>query len=159
MQWELFPWQQHKSGKTILLNGAIHILYKIIGVTAPAAEAELGSLFLNAQETVKLRISLQELGHTKPPNPIHTDNTTATGVIHKTIKQHQSRAINLRCFWKISKQDEKTIDVSWHPRRENLGDCSSKHDSPTIHQNIRLAYQHMPNSPRYLQHSVTPHLL
>ena len=55
-----------KSGKPNILNGAIHKLCKFIGVTALAAEAELGSIFLNAQETVKLRIALQELGHTQP---------------------------------------------------------------------------------------------
>ena len=64
-------------------NGAIHKLCKIIGVAASADEAELGSLFLNTQETVRLHIALQELGHTQPPTPIHTDNTTATGIIHK----------------------------------------------------------------------------
>ena len=48
-----------KSGKPIVLDGAIHTLCKIIGVAASAVEAELGSLFLNTQETVKLRIALQ----------------------------------------------------------------------------------------------------
>ena len=106
-----------KSGKPIVLNGAIHTLCKIIGVAASAAEAKLGSLFLNTQETVKLRISLQDLGHTQPPTPIHTDNTISTGIIHKTIKQQQSRAMNMRYFWTISKQYDQTADVSWHPGR------------------------------------------
>ena len=72
-----------KYGKPIVLNGAIHTMCKIIGVAASAAEAELVSFFLNTQDTVKLQIALQELGHTQPPTPIHTDNTTATGIIHK----------------------------------------------------------------------------
>ena len=122
-----------KSGKPIVLNGAIHTLCKIIGVAASAAEAELGSLFLNTQETVKLRIALQELGHTQPPTPIHTDNTTAMVIIHKTIKQQQSRAMNMRYFWTISKQDDKTIGVSLHLGRGNIADYSSKHHSPNIH--------------------------
>ena len=79
-----FPFgNQIKEGKPIFLNGAIHTLCRVIAVAASAAEAELGSLFLNAQETVKLRIALQDLGHKQPPTPIHTDNTTATVVIHK----------------------------------------------------------------------------
>ena len=65
----------------------------------------------------------------------------------------------MRYFWTISKQDDKTIDVSWHPGRENLADYSSKHHYPTIHQNLRPTYLHMTNSPKYLQRSVTPHLL
>ena len=125
-----------KYGKTIFLNGAIHTLCKIIGVAASAAEAELGSLFLNTQETVKLCIALQDIGRPQPPTPIHTYNTTATYIIHKTIKQQRSCAMNMRYFWTISKQYDKTIDVSWHPGKENLADYSSKHHSPTIHQNL-----------------------
>ena len=87
-----------KSGKPILLNGAIHTLCKITGVAASTAEAELGSLFLNTQETVTLQIALKELGHTQPPTPIHNDNNTSTGIIQKTIKQQQSRATNMRYF-------------------------------------------------------------
>ena len=75
-----------KSGKLIFLNGTIHTLCKIIGVAASAAEDELESLFLNTQETVRLQIALKELGHTEPPPPIHTDNTIATGIIHKNNK-------------------------------------------------------------------------
>ena len=59
----------------------------------------------------------------------------------------------------MSKQDDKTIDVSWHPGRENIADYSFKHHSPTIYQNLQPTYLHIPNSPRYLQHSVTSHLL
>ena len=36
-----------KSGKPNILNGAIHTLFKMVGVAASAAEADLGSLFLN----------------------------------------------------------------------------------------------------------------
>ena len=148
-----------KFGKLIVLNSAVHTLCKIIGVAASAAEAELGSIFLNTQDTVKLCIALQELVHTHTPTHIHTDNTKEMVIIHKKINQQQSRAMNTRYFWTISKQDEKTIDVSWHPGRENIADYSSKHYSPTIHKNIRPTYLHIPNSRRYIQRSVTPHLL
>ena len=67
--------------------------------------------------------------------------------------------MNMRYFWTISKQDDKTIDVLWNPGRGNLADYSSKNNYPTIHHNLRPTYLHMPNSPRYLQRSVTPHLL
>ena len=66
-----------KDNKPIFLNGVIYSLCKVIGVAASAAEAELGSLFLNTQEEVKLRIDLDEMGHRQPPTPIHCDNTTA----------------------------------------------------------------------------------
>jgi hypothetical protein len=148
-----------KDGQPIFLNGAVHTLCKVIGVAASAAEAELGSLFLNAQEAVKLRLALTEMGHKQPPTPIHVDNSTAVGIVHKTIKQQRSRAMNMRYFWVISKQSDGTISVTWHPGRDNLGDYVSKHHPPKHHQHVRPIYLHMKSSPRFLQRSLPPHLL
>ena len=83
--WEIQSKKTHQSSST-----AQYIHFKVIGVAASAAEAELGSLFLNAQEAVKLWIALDEMGHRQPPTPIHCDNTTTTGIVHGTIKQHRS---------------------------------------------------------------------
>ena len=74
-------------GDSIKLNGAIHIKCTILKlVAASTAEAELGALFLNAQEAKVLRLTLAELGHPKPPMPIHIDNTTTVGIVNNTIK-------------------------------------------------------------------------
>ena len=51
-----------RDGDPIKLNGAIHITCTILKlVAASAAEAELGALFLNAQEAKVLRLTLEEL--------------------------------------------------------------------------------------------------
>jgi hypothetical protein len=72
----------------IIINGAIHITCTILKlVAASAAEAELGALFLNAQEAKVLRLILEELGHPQPPIPIHIDNTTTVGIVNNTIKR------------------------------------------------------------------------
>ncbi len=72
----------------IKLNVAIHITCAILKlVAASAAEAELGSLFLNVQEAKVLRLILAELGHPQPPTPIHIDNTTTFGIVNNTIKR------------------------------------------------------------------------
>jgi hypothetical protein len=42
-----------------------------------AAEAELGVLYINANEAVPMRQLLVEMGHKQPKTPIQTDNTTA----------------------------------------------------------------------------------
>ena len=48
----------------IYLNGPIHVLCKVLDkIAASAAETELGSLFLNVQETIKFKIALEKLGH------------------------------------------------------------------------------------------------
>ena len=76
-----------RDGDPIKLNGAIHITCTILKlVAASAAEAELGALFLNAQEAKVIRLVLTELGHPQPPTPIHINNTTTVGIVNNTIK-------------------------------------------------------------------------
>ncbi len=78
----------------IKLNGAIHVTCTILKlVAASAAEAELGALFLNAQEAKVFRLVLAELGHPQPPTPIHINNTTTVGIVNNTIKCQRSRSI------------------------------------------------------------------
>jgi hypothetical protein len=76
-----------QDGNPIKLNGAIHITCTILKlVVASAAEAKLGALFLNAQETKVFQLVLAELGYPQPPTPIHIDNTTTVGIVNNTIK-------------------------------------------------------------------------
>ena len=82
------------NGQPIKLNRNIHITCDILKlVAASAAEAELGALFLNAQEAKVLRITLHKLGHPQPPTTIHVYRTTAVGIVNNTIKRQQSRAM------------------------------------------------------------------
>jgi hypothetical protein len=60
-----------KDDSPIIINGAIHITCTILKlVAASAAEAELGALFLNAQEAKVIRLVLEEL--TWPPPATHS---------------------------------------------------------------------------------------
>ena len=54
-----------------------------------AAEAECAGLYLNAHESVPMRTKLIELDHPQPKDytPICTDNSTAAGIMNKTVKQ------------------------------------------------------------------------
>ncbi len=75
-------------GSPIQINGTVHITCTILKLmVASAIEAELGALFLNAQEVKVIWLVLEELGHPQPPTPIHIDNTTTVGIINNTIKQ------------------------------------------------------------------------
>ena len=47
---------------------------------ASTAEAELGGLFLNCQEAVTIRITLEEMEHNQPPTPVQVDNSTVLGI-------------------------------------------------------------------------------
>mmetsp|Transcript_2562 Transcript_2562/g.5252 ORF Transcript_2562/g.5252 Transcript_2562/m.5252 type:complete len:157 (-) Transcript_2562:130-600(-) len=78
-------------------NGPILVLAKIIkNVMASAAEAEVGALYTNAQEAIAIRQCLIELGHPQPPTPMKMNNSTAQGILTGTIKQKQTKAIDMR---------------------------------------------------------------
>jgi hypothetical protein len=84
-------------GNPIKLSGAIQITCTILKLaTAPAAKAELGALFLNAQDAKVLHLTLDELEHPQSPTPIHINNTTTVGIVNNTIKRQHSRAMEMR---------------------------------------------------------------
>ncbi len=81
-----------RDGDPIRLHDAIQVMCTILKlVAALTAEAELGALFLNAQEAKIMRLILTELGHPQPLTPIHINNTTTVGIVNNTVKQQQSR--------------------------------------------------------------------
>ncbi len=85
-----------------LFNGPIYILTKLIQAVMPsAAEAECGGLYLNAKESVPIRNTLIELGHPQPPDgtPIRTDNSTADGIMNRTVKPKRSKSMDMRFWW------------------------------------------------------------
>ena len=76
--------------------GALLVLAKVIkNVMASAAEAEVGALYINAQEAVPMRQCLEELGHPQPATPLKMDKITAKGIINNTIKQKRSKAMDM----------------------------------------------------------------
>jgi uncharacterized coiled-coil protein SlyX len=78
----------NKSPEQDTLNGSIlNVAAVIKNVVSSAAESEVGACFHNAQSGAPLRVTLTELGHTQPPTPLRTDNSTAFGILNETIKQ------------------------------------------------------------------------
>ena len=137
--------------QSITLNGPVLSLSAILKcVAASTAEAELGALFLNAKEAKILRLTLIEMGHPQPPNPIHIDNTTVVGIVNNTIKRQRSRAMEMRYFYSCDQVKEGNFDVQWHPGLENLGDYTTKHHDAKHHMNVRPIYLHTKDSPRTL---------
>ena len=146
-----------RDGDPIKLNGAIHITCTILKlVAASAAEAELGALFLNAQEAKVLWLILTELGHPQPKIPIHIDNTTAVGICNNTIKRQRSRAMEMRYWWLVDSEAQDIFEFHYHPGLENLGDYPSKHHPATVHQHVRPYYVHEANSPPLLPRAAKP---
>jgi hypothetical protein len=53
-------------------------------VVASAAESEVVMCFQNAQSGAPPRVTLTDLVQPQPPTPLHTDNSTAFGILTET---------------------------------------------------------------------------
>jgi hypothetical protein len=82
-----------------LNRSILNVASVIKNVVASAAESEVGACFHNAQSGAPLRVTLTEMGHTQPPTPLLTDNSTAFGILNETIKQKRSKAMDMRYHW------------------------------------------------------------
>jgi hypothetical protein len=115
----------NKSPEQDALNGSIlNVAAVIKNVVDSAAESEVGACFHNAQSGAPLRVTLTELGHTQPTTPLRTDNSTVYSIVNETIKQNQSKAMDMRYHWLIDRVRLKQFDVYWRPGREHLADIT-----------------------------------
>jgi hypothetical protein len=134
------------------LNGSIFNVASVIkNVVASAAESEVGACFNNAQSGAPLRVTLTEMGHTQPPTPLRTNNSTAFGILNETIKQKRSKAMDMRYHWLTDRVRQTHFDVYWRPGRENLADYHTKHHSAQHHKDMRIFILHQANSLQVLQ--------
>ena len=120
-------------------NGAIHNLAEIIkAVMSSAAEAEIGSLYLNARKAVEERNILEEMGHPQPPTPIQIDNSTAEGIINARTQPKQTKAMDMRYHWLRDRAvAQKQFRFFWRPGATNRGDYWTKHHPPSHHVEMR----------------------
>ena len=63
------------------------------------SKAEIGALYMNAQQLLPLQVTCEELGHPQPATPMQIDNNTASGIINGTFNQARSKAIDIRYYW------------------------------------------------------------
>ena len=120
-----------------------------------AAEAEIGALYINAQEAIPYRQCLTDLGHPQGPTPINTDNATAHGIVNNTMKQKKSKkskAMDMGFYWLRDRVQQQQFNVRWRPGKHNLADCPTKHHTGQHHQQVRPIYLYDPQtSPRSVQ--------
>ena len=122
-------------------NGPILILAKTIkNVMASSAEAEVGALYMNAQEAVSIRQCLIEMGHPQPPTLMKTDNSTAQGILTGTIKQKRLKAIDMQFYLLKDRAEQGQFDIYWEPGKHNLADYPTKHHLGTHHAAVRPIY-------------------
>ena len=124
-----------------LFNGPVLVLSRILkAVMASAAEAECGGLFVNAQEAVLLRHTLEELGHGQPPTPLQTDNSTACGILNRTMKPKRSKSMDKNFWWLVDRVDQGQFRIFWAPGAVNLADYFTKLFSAGHHKKVRPIY-------------------
>jgi hypothetical protein len=129
--------------KNKLTNGAILIISTILKhMMSSAAEAEIGSVFLNAKEVSILRTTLEEMGHPQPTTPLQTDITNAMGYSNDTIKQRRTRAMDMHSYWVKDRVKQGQFHVYWGPGYQHLADYFTKHNSPTHQKRMREMYIH-----------------
>jgi hypothetical protein len=135
-----------KPPKEDTLNGSILNVASVIknGV-ASAAESEVGTCFQNAQSGAQLRVTLTELGHTQPATSLHTENSTAFGILTENIKQKRSKETDMRYHWLTDRVRPKK-NVYCRPGRDNLGDYHTKHHPAQDHKDVRSLILHRDNS-------------
>ncbi len=67
-------------------NGAVLTIAQIIkAVMLSAAEAKISALYINCQEATPAHHTLEYLGHTQPPAPMQTNNTTALSIVNNNV--------------------------------------------------------------------------
>ena len=136
-----------------LFNGPVLTIAKVIkNVMASATEAELGALYMNAQEAVGLRNCLEAMGYAQPATPLRTDNNTANGIINNTMKQKRSKAIDVRFYWIRDRVNQGQFRVYWGAGKHSLGDFYTKHHPPAYHKKMRPIHTYVEGkSPEDLQ--------
>ena len=101
---------------------------------ASASEAEIAALFHNGKEACPIRTLLEELGHPQPATPIVTDNKTAMGIATTSIKQKQSKAMDMRFYWIRDRVRQGQFKIYWQRGETNRADYFSKHHNAATHK-------------------------
>jgi hypothetical protein len=127
------------------LNSAIHTVSNILrNVMSSAAEAKFGGLFYNGQEACPIRQALINIGHPQPATPMKTDNSTACSIANDTVKQHCSKAMDMRFYWIRCRSKQNQFRIHRKPGQSNHADYFTKHHTASHHHAMCPRYLHVP---------------
>jgi hypothetical protein len=115
-------------------NGAVLTIAQIIkAVMSSAVEAEIGALYINCQEAIPACHTLEYLGHTQPPTPMQTNNTTALSVVNNNVMK-KLKAMDMKYHWLRCRESQGQFPHYWASVKTNNGDYVTKHHVPIHHQ-------------------------
>ena len=118
-------------------RAVLNIAQIIKNVMSLAAEAEIGTLFINSRQTIPARVTVEELGHVQPPTPIQTDNTTALGFVSKNLQPKATKSADMRYWWMRDRADQKQFRYYWGAGKSNRADYYTKHFCEAHHRETR----------------------
>ena len=73
-------------------NGAVLNIAQIMKtIMSLASEEEIGAMYINVQEAVPARKSLNEIGHRQPWTSMQTDNTAAHSVVTNNVQTKRTK--------------------------------------------------------------------
>ena len=82
-------------------------------VMSSASRAETVAIFYNCKEALPLRVSLEEMGHEQHKTPVTTDNTTACGLIKKTMIPKRAKSYDMRFNFLKCREAQNQFDLIW----------------------------------------------
>ena len=91
-----------------------------------ASEAETAALFYNCKTAAPLRVTLAEMGHSQPKTPVTTDNSTAQGLITKTMIPKAAKSYDMRFNFLKCRLAQRQFDFIWRQGKDNRADYHSK---------------------------------
>ena len=124
------------------LNGAVLTIVTIIKfVLASAAEAELAALFIAAHKMVPLHQTLINMGWPQPHSPVQTNNSTAIGLINKTIVAKRAKMMDMRlCGGCDVAAPQNSFRYYWDAGSKDWADHSTKHQPDIYHKAHRATH-------------------
>ena len=72
-----------------------------------------GAAFYVTKEEVSVRNTLNALGHIQGSTPIEYKNQCATGIMKDTIKQKQSKEMDIQLYWLRSRVPQGQLIIYW----------------------------------------------
>ena len=83
-------------------------------------------MFYNCKAAAPLRTALAEIGHPQPPTPVTTDNSTAQGLITKSMVPKVAKSYDMRFNFLKCRQAQRQFDFIWRRGSLNRADYHSK---------------------------------
>ena len=90
-------------------------------IITSAAEAEYGTIFVNAQTAVTIRTTLTKMGWKQGFTAIQVDNSTAVGFATNYFRQNKSKAKDMSLYWINGRYEQGQFRVFWRLGPENWG--------------------------------------